>query len=301
MRSLRSYFMTSLLRVVFKRQKPGALPVQQQRDDFIKIMARTYKPQPGIKCEAGELGGVAGEWSRHADYSGQRTLLYLHGGGYILGCAQAYRDLAGRLALAAQAKVFAADYRLAPEHLFPAALEDALACYRALIADGVPAESIVIAGDSAGGGLTLATLIALREAGDTLPAAAVCLSPWSDLTASGETMTSNAKADPMLTPAALDYMAGNYVGDTDRSDPRLSPCLADLGGLPPLLVHVGSSEILLDDSRRVAQKITSTGGQVTLDIWPGMPHVWHLFAGLIPEGRQAIVKLGEFVERHSNP
>lgn len=301
MRSLRSYFMTSLLRVVFKRQKPGALPVQQQRDDFIKIMARTYKPQPGVNCEAGELGGVAGEWSRHADYSGQRTLLYLHGGGYILGCAQAYRDLAGRLAIAAQATVFAADYRLAPEHLFPAALEDALACYRALIADGVPAGSIVIAGDSAGGGLTLATLIALREAGDTLPAAAVCLSPWSDLTASGETMTSNAKADPMLTPAALDYMAGNYVGDTDRSDPRLSPYLADLGGLPPLLIHVGSSEILLDDSRRVAQKITSAGGQVTLDIWPGMPHVWHLFAGLIPEGRRAIVKLGEFIERHSNP
>jgi len=300
MRSLRSYFITTLLRIVFKRQKPGALPLQQQRDDFIKMMARSYKPQPGISCQAGELGGVAGEWSRHADHTGQRTVLYLHGGGYILGCAEAYRDLTGRLAIAAQANVFAADYRLAPEHPFPAALEDALACYRALISDGIPAASITIGGDSAGGGLTLATLAALRDAGDELPGAAVCLSPWSDLTAGGESMISNAKADPMLTPAALAYMAGNYVGDVDSVDPRISPCLGDFNGLPPLLVHVGSSEILLDDSRRVVDKITSSGGQATLQVWNGMPHVWHMFASLVPEGRRAITLLGDFIQAKSH-
>ncbi|RLA03015.1 MAG: alpha/beta hydrolase [Gammaproteobacteria bacterium] len=299
MRSLRSYFVTTLLRVVFKRQKPGALPLQKQRDDFVKMMARSYKPQPGVSCQAGEIGGVLGEWSRHADNAGQRTVLYLHGGGYILGCAEAYRDLTGRLAIAAQADVFAADYRLAPEHPFPAALEDALACYRALISDGIPAAAITIAGDSAGGGLTLATLAALRDAGDQLPAAAVCLSPWSDLTASGESLSSNAKADPMLTPAALAYMAGNYIGEQDASDPRISPCLGDLNDLPPLLVQVGSSEILLDDSRRVANKIITNDGQATLEVWDGMPHVWQMFASLVPEGRQAITRIGQFIQAKS--
>ncbi len=298
MRSLRSYFFTTLLRVVVKRQTPGAVPLEKHRQQFVGMMARLHKPQPGVTCQAGELGGVAGEWSHLDAYDGQRTLLYFHGGGYILGSAEAYRDLSGRLAVAAQANVFAADYRLAPEHLFPAALEDAMACYRALIAEGIPPESITIGGDSAGGGLALATLIALRDAQDPLPAAAICLSPWSDLTASGASLVSNAKPDPMLTPAALEFMAEKYIGadsDVDRADPRLSPCLGDLSGLPPMLVQVGSGEILIDDSRRVVDKITASGGTATLEVWDGMPHVWQMFAPLVPEGPQAIAKLGEFI------
>ncbi|MEL0083909.1 MAG: alpha/beta hydrolase [Gammaproteobacteria bacterium] len=296
MRSLRSYIVTTFLRLVFKRQKPGKLPIQKQRDDFVKMMARSYQPQPGVSCATGSLGEVPGEWSRLEDHTSTRRVLYLHGGGYILGSAQAYRDLAGRLAVAAQADLFAADYRLAPEHPFPAALEDALACYRGLISDGIPSTAITIAGDSAGGGLTLATLVALREAGDELPGAAVCLSPWSDLTASGDSMVNNKKADPMLTGPTLAFMADHYVGDQQRSDPRISPCFAELGGLPPLLVHVGDSEILLDDARRVVEKITASGGAATLEVWKGMPHVWHMFAALLPEGRQAITKIGGFIQ-----
>ncbi len=299
MRSLRSYFITTLLRVMFKRQKPGAKPVQQMRDEYARAMARSYKPQPGVTCQADTLGAVAGEWSRPVEFTGQRTVLYLHGGGYAIGCAAAYRDLAGRLALAGQANVFAADYRLAPEHQYPAARDDALLCYRALLADGIPASAITIAGDSAGGGLTLATLVALRDAGDPLPGAVVCLSPWSDLTGSGESVQLNAKADPFITIAALAYMAKLYAGDAPLSDPGLSPCFADLSGLPPMLIQVGSTEILLDDSRRVVEKITAAGGNATIDIWKGMPHVWHLFAPQIPEGRQAIDQLSKFVLAHT--
>jgi len=321
LRSLRSYVMTTLLRLVFKRQKPGSIPVEKQRADFIKMMARTFKPQPHISYQASQLGNVAGDWVRHTEPDNRRTVLYLHGGGYMLGCAEAYRDLTGRLAVAANADLFAGDYRLAPEQPFPAALEDALACYRALITDGVPASSITIAGDSAGGGLTLATLIALRESGDPLPAAAVCLSPWTDLSFSGGSITSNAVADPMLTVGALGYMADNYVNglsgtdtvdqggsvassinrtDPRMSDPRMSPYFGEFHNLPPVLIHVGGDEILLDDARRVAEKINTTGGQSTIKIWPGMPHVWQMFAAIIPEGRQAIAEIGEYIQTNSN-
>ncbi len=304
--------MTTLLRLVFKRQKPGAVPVEQQRADFIKMMARTFKPQPHISYQASQLGNVAGDWVRHTEPDNRRTVLYLHGGGYMLGCAEAYRDLTGRLAVAIKADLFAADYRLAPEHPFPAALEDALACYRALIADGIPPSSITIAGDSAGGGLTLATLIALRESGDPLPAAAVCLSPWTDLSFSGGSMTNNAVADPMLTIGTLGYMADNYVnglsgadsvdqaGSVDRKDPRISPYFAEFHDLPPVLIHVGGGEILLDDARRIAEKINITGGQSTIKIWPGMPHVWQMFAAIIPEGRQAIEDIGDYIQANSS-
>ena len=305
MRSLRSYFLTSLLRLVFKRHKPSSVPIEKQRADFIKMMARTFKPQPDVSYEVSELGSVAGEWVRHGQDNGQRSLLYLHGGGYMLGCPEAYRDLTGRLAIAAAADLFVADYRLAPEDPFPAALEDALACYRALINDGIPASSITIAGDSAGGGLTLATLVALREAGDPLPAAAVCLSPWSDLNFTGPTMTINSGSDPMLTAGTLGAMADAYAGTIpdgqDRTNPRMSPYYGDLSGLPPILIQVGSDEILLDDARRVAEKITHSGRQVTLNIWPGMPHVWQMFAALIPEGREAITDIGEYVQANTRP
>ena len=295
MRSLRSYLITALLRFTFKRQKPGSVPLQQQRDDFLKMMRKAFKQQPGISYAPEAIGGVNGEWARHEHYQGQRTILYFHGGGYVLGCAEAYRDLTGRLAVASGAAVFAADYRLAPENPFPAALEDATACYRALLEQGVPPGAITIAGDSAGGGLTLATLLALKQAGDPLPGSAICLSPWTDLAASGKTMTDHAAADPMLTPAALADMANNYAQGHDLTDPRLSPLYGDLEGLPPLMVQVGSTEILLDDSRRIVNKALEAGGQAKLDIWNGMPHVWHMFAGQLPEGRVAIDRMGEFI------
>jgi len=223
------------------------------------------------------------------------VLLYLHGGAYISGNPQGYRGLAAELARATGARGIALDYRLAPEHPFPAALDDAVAGYEALLARGFAPGRMVLAGDSAGGGLTAATLVALRDKGVPLPAAALLISPWADLTGKAASLVSKAAQDPTLTAEALAISARHYLGGASAEHPLASPVLADLSGLPPMLIQVGSVEVLLDDSLALAAAAGRADAPVRLEIWPHMPHVWHAFAFMLPEGRKAIETAGAFL------
>jgi acetyl esterase/lipase len=207
-----------------------------------------------------------------------------------------HRGLVSRLALAGEARVLAIDYRLAPEHPFPSALEDTLAACRWLIAEGIPPERLIIGGDSAGGGLTLATALSLRDAGDPLPAALVCISPWTDLTFSGESVRTRANIDPVLKPHFDGAYTRSYTGEHNPTHPLISPLFADLRGLPPTLIHVGNNEILLSDSTRLEEKMKATGVDVTLEIWEGMWHVFQVFAPYLPEADQSIRKIGAFIK-----
>jgi len=226
-----------------------------------------------------------------------RTILYLHGGGYYFCSPRSHRSLVFELATRANARTFSLDYRLAPEHRFPAALDDSLAAYRRMLAAGTPAGSIVIAGDSAGGGLALATLAALRDAGDALPAGALLLSPWTDLAATGESIRTNDGRDPMFSGPAIARGAAIYLGNTAATHPYASPLYAEMSGLPPLFVQAGSTEVLLDDARRVVEKARAAGVSVEFEIWPDMPHVWQIFAPFIPEACKALDGAAGFVHQ----
>ena len=232
------------------------------------------------------------------DFPGARTdaaLLYLHGGGYICGSANGYRTLAAQLARAVGVPAFAIDYRLAPEHPFPAALDDALEAYEGLCRQIRDPRRIVLAGDSAGGGLVLATLVALRQRKRLLPAAAVLISPWADLECQGESMKGLASRDPLLSEQALRVCASRYLAGSSGNNPLASPIHADLQGLPPLLVQVGSAEILLDDAIRVARAAGAAGTPVRLEVWPDMVHVWHALSSVLPAGMRAIEVAGQFM------
>ncbi|HZZ12765.1 MAG TPA: alpha/beta hydrolase [Paraburkholderia sp.] len=243
---------------------------------------------------------LRGEWLEPLDAAtaaNAPTVLYFHGGGYYFCSPHTHRSIVFGLATRANAPVFSLDYRLAPEHPFPAALDDAAAAYRRVIADGTPAGSIVIAGDSAGGGLALATLVALREAGDPMPAGCLLFSPWTDLAATGATIRSNDGVDPMFSGAAIALAAKLYLGDTTATHPYASPVYADLHGLPPLYILAGSTEVLLDDARRVAENARAAGVACELEVWEKMPHVWPLFAPFIPEANRALDLAADFIRR----
>jgi monoterpene epsilon-lactone hydrolase len=252
-----------------------------------------------VQCQPVDAGGVPGEWIAAPNADADRVILYLHGGGYSVGSIKTHRELVSRISRAAGARALAIDYRLAPENPFPAAVEDATAAYRWLLSTGADPAGLAIAGDSAGGGLTVATLVALRDAGDPLPAAAACLSPWVDLEGIGESMTTKADLDPMVSREELLEGAKMYLGDADPRTPLAAPLYADFSGLPPLLIHVGTAETLLDDATRLADRAKAAGVDVTLDIWDDMIHVWQAFAVMLPEGQQAIDCIGEFVKEHT--
>ncbi|HEY1851214.1 MAG TPA: alpha/beta hydrolase [Candidatus Binataceae bacterium] len=252
-----------------------------------------------VKCEAVSAGGVPAEWIVPPNAANDRVILYLHGGGYVMGSINTHRAMIARIARASEAKALALNYRMAPEDPFPTAVDDATAAYRWLLAQGYKPGKIVISGDSAGGGLTLATLLALRDAGIPLPAAAVPISPWADLEGTGASIQTRAAADPMVDKAGLLRMAQMYAGDSDPKNPLISPIYADYKGLPPMLIQVGDAEILLDDSTRVAERARAAGIKVELEAWPEMFHVWHVFAKILPEGQQAIDRIGEYVRAHA--
>jgi epsilon-lactone hydrolase len=252
-----------------------------------------------VKCEAVSAGGVPAEWIVPPNAANDRVILYLHGGGYVMGSINTHRAMIARIARASEAKALALNYRMAPEDPFPTAVDDATAAYRWLLAQGYKPGKIVISGDSAGGGLTLATLLALRDAGTPLPAAAVPISPWADLEGTGASIETRAAADPMVDKAGLLRMAQMYAGDSDPKNPLISPIYADYKGLPPMLIQVGDAEILLDDSTRVAERARAAGVKVELEAWPEMFHVWHVFAKILPEGQQAIDRIGEYVRAHA--
>jgi acetyl esterase/lipase len=248
----------------------------------------------GVSVEAVDAGGVPGEWVRVPGARDDAVFLYLHGGGYVLGSPATGRHLAAAFSEATAASILSLDYRLAPEHPFPAAVDDGAAGYRWLVNQGIPPERIAVGGDSAGGGLTVSTLLALRDAGDPLPAAGICISPWADLTCSADSYKTKSGADPIITHEDILWMASLYLGDQDPKTPLISPVFADHKGLPPLLIQVGSEEMLLDDSVELDRRAREAGVDSTLEVWDDMIHVWHLFFQMLKEGRDAISRIGEY-------
>jgi phosphinothricin tripeptide acetyl hydrolase len=260
---------------------------------------KAFPTPPDVKVEHVTAPTAAAEWLRPPATDPGRVVLYLHGGGYVIGSPRSHRHLAAAIAGAARSSALLLDYRLAPEHPYPAAVEDATAAYRWLLDQAVAPGRIVIAGDSAGGGLTVATLLALREAGVPLPAAGVCISPWVDLTCGGDTYRTKAAADPIVTRAAVAQMAQAYLGPTPPRTPLASPLFADLRGLPPLLIHVGSEEVLLDDARLLAERARAAGVETVLEVYERMIHVWHWFLPMLDEAQSAVEAIGRFVRERA--
>ncbi len=252
-----------------------------------------------IKLEAADLDGVPGEWSTAPGSDTTRVLMFFHGGGYCSGSILSHRRMVTEAGRAAGVRTLAVGYRLAPEHPFPAALDDATTAWRCLRKQGIAAAHIAVAGDSAGGGLTIALISRLRDAGEALPGCAWLASPWTDLTMSGDTLTTKDAVDPLIHKGYLEELASAYLSaGFDRKDPRVSPLFADLRGLPPTLIQVGSSETLLADSTRFAAAGGAAEVAVTLEIWPHMIHAWPMWNAQLTAGRQALASAGAFMRRH---
>lgn len=270
---------------------PDARPV------FDELMEKTPEAQ-SVTYEAAEIAGVAGWWCRPQQAQRNAAIVYFHGGAYVLGSAKAYRNFVGQIADRAKMVAFVVDYSLAPERVFPAAVEDAKAVYLGLAAAGF--SRLVIAGDSAGGGLALSLLLLTTEAArvgtSPKPCAAVVMSPWTDLALTGGSMADRAPADPLLTREALDGAARLYLGDHDRRDPLASPLYGSMDGLPPVLFHVGADEVLLDDSRRFASHIEALGGVAELHVWEGMTHVFASNLAL-QSAKDSMATIGHFLHR----
>jgi monoterpene epsilon-lactone hydrolase len=292
--------MRDLTALMFEQRRlarAGApLSVEELRAGFEQMMG-ALPAVDGVSVEAGHAEGVPVEWTRTSGSDDVRgTLLYFHGGGYFEGSIATHRRLVASLCLAAGVRGLSVEYRLAPEHPFPAAVDDAVAAYRWLTGPGGEDPSrVVVAGDSAGGGLSAALLVALRDLGDPLPAGAYLISPWTDLASTGDSITTRASADPMIDPAETERVTSNYVPDGDVRNPLVSPLYADLTGLSPLLVHVGDAEVLLDDAVRFADRARLAGVPVESEVWPEAFHVFQMLAGLVPEADEAIAQAGEWM------
>jgi acetyl esterase/lipase len=275
-----------------------AMTIAERRAQYER--AEKFFPLPDdVKVEPVATPVAPAEWLRPASAEPGRVVLYLHGGGYVIGSPRSHRHLAAAIASAARASTLLLDYRLAPEAPFPAAVDDATGAYRWLLAQGVAPGRITIMGDSAGGGLAVATLLALRDAGVPVPAAGVCISPWVDLTCSGASYASRAAVDPMVKRESVEMMARAYLGTASPTHPLASPLFADLAGLPPLLVQVGDDEVLLDDAVQLVERTRKAGGAATLDVWDRMVHVWHWFTTMLDESPAAIDRIAAFARAHA--
>jgi epsilon-lactone hydrolase len=266
------------------------------RRAFSEKVSRSLRLPEGVALHRQTLDGIPVEWISPPNAVPHSVVLYLHGGAWVLGWYHNHRVLAAHIGLASRSRVVAVDYRLAPEHPFPASLDDCLAVYRRLIKDGIAANQMVIAGDSAGANLALAVLFTLRDANETLPAAAVCISPMTDLAFTGR--SAHTRKDALLNAEFARKMSRLYVGNHDARAPLISPHYGDLTGLPPLLIHSGEDEILLSDAERLADNARHAGVDATLTVWPKMWHVWHILAPHLPEAMQAVDEIGGFVQRH---
>ena len=283
---------TARVRAVYGRWRRDT-PVSEMRADWDRLFP---SPGEGVELRADTAAGVEVLWVVPPEAGPARVLLYFHGGGYKLGSVTSHRDLMARVGAAARCRVLGVNYRLAPESHFPAPLDDAVAVYDWLIAAGVQPSQLALGGDSAGGGLAAALALSLRDRGGALPAAAVLLSAWTDLTAQGESYTTRAQADPIHQRAMILATARQYLGpDGDASNPLASPLFGRLAGLPPLLLQVGDRETVLDDSTRFVAKVRAAGGRAELEVYPNMIHVFQQFAAEIPEARQAIAAIGRFL------
>jgi acetyl esterase/lipase len=275
----------------------GPTPTMAEIRHYWETLAAPFGPADDIAFEPVDAGGVPCEWTTAPSARADRIIFYLHGGGYTMGSIPSYRGFLGRISRASEARLLAVGYRLAPEHPFPAAVDDAVAAYRWLIGQGLDPARIALAGDSAGGGLLLSALVALRDAGDPLPAAAVCISPSTDLAKEGESSRTRAALDPLVGYESGLAHARRYVGaDGDLKHPLASPLYAGLHGLPPLLVMVGTDEILFDDSTRLVAKVLAADGEAVLRIAEGMIHIWPFFAEILPEGAEAIESIGRYIQ-----
>ncbi|GJD81560.1 alpha/beta hydrolase [Methylobacterium gregans] len=275
--------------------RPADLAERRAR---IESLGAGYALPPDVRVEPVDAHGVRAEWTSTPAADGERVVLFLHGGGYVSGSLRSHRHMVAQAGREARARTLAIDYRLAPEHPFPAALDDALTGYRFLLASGIAAARIALAGESAGGGLALAMALSLREAGLPLPGCLWLSSPWIDLALTGASLESKAAVDPLLSRAYLAELASLYLNGADARGPLVSPINADLAGLPPMLIQVGSAETLLDDSLRLAQVAGAADVAVHLEIWPRMIHAWHLFYQDVADGRRSLTNAGSFIQSH---
>jgi len=293
MASWQAHLVDLIARLTVKRQLKGNTSLEKVR----AVLGRGGIPAPkGIDFRTASVGGIPGEWATAPDLPATApVLLYLHGGGYFACSPQTHRPITGFYAKAGF-RVFVPDYRLAPEHPFPAALNDATAAYQGLLAEGHDASRIAVSGDSAGGGLSAALLLDLRAQGVPLPAGAALFCPWTDLAGTGASVRENAGWDAIFWAPGLATGAAFYLGGQDPHLPLISPLYGDLHGLPPLLIHVGAREILRDDSIRLADKAAAAGVRVEISVWPVVPHVWQLLHRFIPEGRRSLQTAADFLK-----
>ena len=276
--------------------KPGASLAMMRTG--LELMGQANEPLAEVRTSPVNANGVECFWLNTEKNMDSPIILYFHGGGYVMGSALSHRALIERLVVATGGKLLAVNYRLAPEHPFPAATDDALNVYQWLLEQNFSADKIAIVGDSAGGGLALSTLTAIRDSDLALPGSATLISPWVDLEATGNSMKTKASLDPMVQKSTLEHLAPMYLNGADPRTPLAAPLFADLRGLPPLLIQVGSAETLLDDSNRLVKKLKLAGSPVTLEVWDDMIHVWHLFAPMLDKGQQAIERVAAFTCQH---
>lgn len=289
----------AVIDLLTSRQQGSELTIQDARAGKT-IFMRNIGCDTQVDVTSVDANGVLAEWVAAPNANDNSAVLFLHGGAYILGSIESNRELAARISKSTRSRVLNIEYRLAPENPFLAAVEDATDAYRWVLDQGIDPAQIAIAGASAGGGLTVAALVSFRDSGSPMPACAVCISPWVDLECIGETMTSKAGVDPMIQRDGLVGIANIYLNGPDPRTPLAAPLHVDLTGLPPTLVLVGTWETLLSDSTRLVEKAESAGVDVTLEQWDEMIHVWPIYAPVLPEGQQAIDRIGEFVRQHQN-
>ena len=273
----------------------GTESVEEQRAQFEMAVAMMTVAPEGVAWTKVDAGGVPAIWADAEEGSSDHVVMYVHGGGYVIGSATGYRNFTGQLASAVGCRVLSVDYRLAPEHPHPAAVEDSTSAYRWLLDQGFGADRLAISGDSAGGGLTVSTLLKLRDDATPLPVAGVPISPWVDMEGIGESMTTRAEVDMLVDEVGLKGMAEMFLAGQDARDPLAAPLYGDFSGLPPLLIQVGDEETLLDDSTRLAEAAESAGVEVRLDVFPEMQHVFQLFTGNMPEADEAVAQIGAWL------
>lgn len=295
MSSIRAKIVRGITSAIVQRvdvENANVAMLRKLADGLGRLMISAF----GVSIRADELSGLRVEWLAPGDAMENKLLLYLHGGGYVVGGCDMHRQLVSHIARAGRIRALVPEYRLSPEHKYPAAIEDAVAVYRAVIDMGIDPDHVVFAGDSAGGGLVVGSLLALRDAGHRLPAAAVLLSPFLDVTGSGDSMYTRAQQDPWFHAKDVAVIANHYCESHQQRFPEVSPVFANVEDLPPMYIQVGDDEILLSDSERFANELIAAGIDVQLEVWPEMWHVFQMFIGKMPEARQAIDKIGAYIQ-----
>lgn len=293
--SWQSRFVDKALRTMVDRRPDPLDSVTKMRAQYARVARQLSKLDIEIEVTPVKAGRTKAEWVEPSEVQEHRVILYLHGGGYVAGSPETHRSIAARLCEASAARGLVVDYRLAPEHKFPAAVEDALDAYQWLIGQGIDPKGIAIAGDASGGGLAIATCMALRDAQAPMPAAVVAMSPWTDLAMTSWSALTLRKGDAAQSMTLLALQARHYLQSKNPTEPLASPLYGDFRGLPPHLIHVGSNEILRDDATRLSQKAEEGGADMSVEVWAGMPHAFQFYS-MLPEAEGSLARLGSFIK-----